>query len=418
MMHKQKIEIAKQQVVAVNRYLKHPKNKALNDFWRVVKKYGTVEKINKKAERAGSLEYQLDRMKRTRSPWLKEINWLTRQQSEKNFITKRQYQKKVLGGKYSRVKLKTKLPVVLEISSYQYFPWLVAEAKKAIKQGDLMPARFIRVRSPKEQRQTGELLAVTAAMNVIGATYVESLDTKGTDGSNIHLNGPETITGYFGGIGQPNSHALKWLDEYLYYYTNYGVREVLNFNWGTVLLAYFLRQIGIKNEIKISVFLGNDNPYSIMMTLLLTKLFLAKDDTTALTGFNIANSVDDDTILQAAQIRKELGLEQAVRFEHHITEAYRSIVRQPYNRRAQLLRVAGRVKNISAKHEGGEIKVEQKRVHASDILDYFIPLSEVKKQGLMKKMEQNYLDKHHSLNLTAKALTKHGLDVAAANNLH
>jgi len=35
---------------------------------------------------------------------------------------------------------------------------------------------------------------------------VETLDTKGTDGANVHLGGPDTITGYFGGVGQPNDY--------------------------------------------------------------------------------------------------------------------------------------------------------------------------------------------------------------------
>ncbi len=80
----------------------------------------------------------------------------------------------------------------------------------------------------KEQEMDGDLPAIAAAMQIIGASYVETLDTKGTDGSNIHLGGPATITGYFGGIGEPNHYALKWLEEFLYYYTNYGVRQVLN----------------------------------------------------------------------------------------------------------------------------------------------------------------------------------------------
>ena len=74
-------------------------------------------------------------------------------------------------------------------------------------------------------------------MQIMGASYVETLDTKGTDGSNVHLGGPATITGYFGGIGQPNDYALRWIDEYLYYYTTYGMRQVLNINPGTVLAA-------------------------------------------------------------------------------------------------------------------------------------------------------------------------------------
>src|SRR5512143_1809549 len=109
-----------------------------------------------------------------------------------------------------------------------------------------MPGRFIRVRQMKEQEEDqGDLTAFAAAMQIMGTSYVETLDTKGTDGSNVHLGGPETITGYFGGIGQPNEYPLKWVDEFLYYYTNYGIRQVLNINPGTVFLGYMLRKLGI-----------------------------------------------------------------------------------------------------------------------------------------------------------------------------
>ena len=50
-----------------------------------------------------------------------------------------------------------------------------------------MPARWIQVRRMKEQEADGDLPAIAAAMRIIGASYVETLDTKGTDGSNIHL---------------------------------------------------------------------------------------------------------------------------------------------------------------------------------------------------------------------------------------
>ena len=124
-----------------------------------------------------------------------------------------------------------------------------------------MPGRFIRVRKMKEQeKDNGDIIAFAAAMQVMGATYVETLDTKGTDGSNVHLGGPETITGYFGGIGAPNDYALRWIDEFLYYYTTYGINEVLNTNPGTVMLGYVLYKLGVDIRFKISVFMGNDNP--------------------------------------------------------------------------------------------------------------------------------------------------------------
>jgi hypothetical protein len=275
------------------------------------------------------------------------------------------------------------------------------------------------VRKMKEQEtDQGDILAVAAAMQLIGASYVETLDTKGTDGSNIHLGGPETITGYFGGIGQPNRHALKWLDEFLYYYTNYGVKQVLNINPGTVLLGYFLYKLGIDNEFKISVFMGNDNPYAALWTLIGAKLFSREDGTSPLIGFNWSNSINNETMEITAEVRRALGFEDVVRFEHHITETWKSIVRQPYLRRDELVEIAGHVPNISAKHEGGDPEVEQTRAHQSDILDYFRPKSEIEEAGDMPLLERNYLDKHEAVNRTARALTEHGLAFVAARKLH
>ena len=143
----------------------------------------------------------------------------------------------------------------LEISALQYFPWIMAEARQCVEKGELLPGRFIRVRKMKEQEADGgDLPAVRAAVKILGGTCVETLDTKGTDGSNVHLGGPETITGYFGGIGQPNGHPLQWVDEALYYYVNYGVDEVLNINPGTVFLGYLLYRLGVNIRFKISVF--------------------------------------------------------------------------------------------------------------------------------------------------------------------
>ncbi|MGD9099497.1 MAG: hypothetical protein PVF45_03385, partial [Anaerolineae bacterium] len=255
-------------------------------------------------------------------------------------------------------------------------------------------------------------------MQIVGASYVETLDTKGTDGSNVHLGGPETITGYFGGVGQPNDYALKWLDEFLYYYTTFGIRQVLNINPGTVLLGYLLHKLGVDIEFKISVFMGNDNPYAALWTLIGAQLFAREDGSTSLIGFNWSNSVNNETIEVTAQVRKALNLEDVVRFEHHITETYKSIVRQPYDRTDELVELAGKVANISAKHEGAGPKVDATREHPSDILDYFRDKAEIIKAGDMAHLERNYLDKHDALNRTAWALTENGLSFIAARNLH
>ena len=309
--------------------------------------------------------------------------------------------------------------MTLEISALQFFPWLIGEARQAIERRELMPGRYIRVRRMAEQvADKGDTLAVAAAMRIIGASHVETLDTKGTDGSNVHLGGPETITGYFGGVGQPNDYPMKWIDEYLGYYTRYGIRQVLNVNPGTVLAAYLLHRLGVDCEFKISVFVGNDNPWSVLWTLMTARLFSRPDGSSSLIGFNFSNSVNNETIRECDRIRAALGLTRQVRFEHHITETAKSIVRQPYLRRDELVELARTVPNISAKHEGGDPEVEATRAHPSDILDYFLSKEEIEAKGLMPAMLTNYLDKHESVNRTAAALLRAGIGVVPAPLLH
>jgi hypothetical protein len=386
---------------------------------RVIDKYGGVAEISKKFRESGKLESLTSKLEKAgHREHLKELVWFSSQIDKGSFISVEDYRKRVLGTKYAGARFDERTPVTLEISALQYFPFLMAEARLAIDKKELMPGRFIRVRLMKEQEKDGDLAAVQAAMKLMDASVCETLDTKGTDGSNVHLGGPDTITGYFGGVGQPNEHALMWIDEFLYYHTNYGVKQVLNVNPGTVILGYMLHKMGVDIEFKISVYMGNDNPYSVLWTLLTAKLFSREDGTTPLIGFNFSNSVDNRTIEASDLVRRKLGFADNVRFEHHITETWRSIVRQPYNRRDELMELAAKVPNISAKHEGGEIAREQARKHPSDILEYFLPRADVEAQGLMPALTQNYLDKHESVNATAKALTEKGLSFVAAKKLH
>jgi hypothetical protein len=403
----------------INQFLSNRNNQVVQALLKIVDKYGTPEEINARAREARSLPRLTTRLEEMDSPYLEDLRWLAEERDRGAFITMADYRKRVLGDRADATAFDEKFAVTLEVSALQFFPWLIAEARQAIDRQELMPGRFIRVRRMKEQEaDNGDLLAVAAAMQIVGATYVETLDTKGTDGSNIHLNGPATITGYFGGIGQPNDYPLKWADELLYYYTNYGIQQVLNTNPGTVLVGYLLYKLGIDNQFKISVFMGNDNPYTILWTLIGAKLFSRPDGTTPLIGFNFSNSVNNETIELCAEIREGLGFEDVVRFEHHITETWKSIVRQPYNRRAELVEVAQKVANISAKHEGGDPDVEQQREHPSDVLDYFREKAEIEAAGEMDLLLRNYLDKHDAVVKTADALTANGISVVAARNLH
>ncbi len=412
------LTISPERVDEINALIMNPDNPVTAALLDVVEKHGGPEVINQKAAEARQLDNLLDRLKASGSSYRADLDWLMEQREKNAFISMADY-RDTLPGVAADQPINQENAVTMEISALQYFPWLIAQAKQAIDKRELMPGRYIRVRTMAEQvEDNGDTLAIAAAMQIVGASYVETLDTKGTDGSNVHLGGPETITGYFGGVGQPNDYPAKWLDEFLHYYTTYGIRQVLNVNPGTILAAYLLHKLGVDNEFKISVYMGNDNPFSVLWTLMTARLFAREDGTTSLIGFNLSNSVNNDTIRQASWLRKQLGLEKVVRIEHHITETYKSIVRQPYNRRAELVEVAKDVPNISAKHEGGEPEIDVTREHPSDILDYFSPKADILEQNLMAAMQRNYLDKHHSLNLTADALTKAGIGIVVAANLH
>ncbi len=421
---REKLRIREANLKEINDFLLTEDNPLVNGLLKIIEKYGGVDEINRKAREARKLENIMGRLRRKNSPYVKDLEWLIEQRDKGAFISIPEYRRKILGEKAESMKFDESFAVTLEISACNFFPWLIEEAKKAIAQQDLMPGRFIRVRSMKEQSVDDEPPAFSAAMQIIGASYVETLDTKGTmpgpDGQpiNVHLGGPETITGYFGGVGVPNEYALKWVDEFLHYYTECGIRQVLNVNIGTVMLGYWLHKLGIDLEFKISVYLGNDNPYACFWTLMTAKLFSRDDGTTPLIGFNLSNSVNNETIELSAYIRKDFGFEDIVRIEHHIVETYKSIVRQPYNRLNELLEIADHVKNVSAKHEGAFPEIEATREHPSDILEYFMPKKDIIAQGLMPKLLVNYLDKHDSVNRTARALTERGLTFIAAQNLH
>ena len=402
----------------LNAFLLDPDARIVNDLLAVVARYGTPDEINRQAREAGRTPALLERVRGAQPGYLADLEWLADQRDRGSFVSVADYRRGILGDRADTMVFRDDVAVTLEVSALQYFPWVITAARRAIADRTLMPERWIRVRKMKEQEADGDLPAVAAAMNIIGGSVVETLDTKGTDGSNVHLDGPATITGYFGGVGQPNDHPLLWVDEFLHYYTTYGVRQVLNLNPGTVLAGYMLHRLGVDIEFKISVFMGNDNPFSGLWTLLAARLFAREDGTTPLVGFNWSNSVDNQTLEITSEIRRALGFEQAVRFEHHITETQKSIVRQPYDRREELIELVGHVPNISAKHEGGDPAVDAAHPHPSDILDYFRDKAEVIASGDWDALADDFIDKVDATNHTARSLTEHCLSFVAARNLH
>ncbi len=424
MTDRQRLRIDAGLVDAINNFLIREDNPLVNGLLEIIERYGGVDEINRRAREARQLDSLMARLEEKKSSYVQDIEWLLKQRDVDAFISIPEYRRRVLGDRADSMTFDDSFAVTLEISACQYFPWLIEEARHAIEHQDLMPGRFIRVRNMREQTEDDDVVAFAAAMQVVGSSYVETLDTRGTmpgpDGApvNVHLGGPETITGYFGGVGMPNELPLKWVDEYLHYYTEYGVTQVLNVNPGTVLLGYMMYKLGIDMEFKISVYMGNDNPYACLWTLMTAFLFSREDGTTPLIGFNLSNSANNYTIELAALVRREFGFEDIVRIEHHITETQKSIVRQPYDRLQELLEIADHVKNISAKHEGGIPEIDAAREHPSDILDYFRTKADIVEAGHMPLLLQNYLDKHQALNRTAEELTKRGLTFIAAPKLH
>jgi hypothetical protein len=412
------LQIPASRLEAVNSVLLDPNSRVMNDFLAVVAKYGSPDEINRKHVESRKMENLFKQVKAKSPEYIKDLNWLIEQRDWGAFIPIADYRQNILGGAAKKMKFKDEYAVTLEVSALQYFPWIRVMAEQAIANKTLVPGRFIAVRNMKESEADGDLPAIVAALDIIGASFVETLDTKGTDGSNPHLGGPATITGYFGGIGQPNEHALMWLDEFLYYYTNFGVQHVLNFNAGTILLGFMLYKLGVNIQFKISVFFGSDNPYHALWIMMMAKLYSREDGSSPVIGFNWSNSINNQTMELTADFRKELGFEKVIRFEHHITEPQKSIVIQPYNRRDELIQVADHVANIAAKHEGGDPEVDVTRAHLSDLLDYFREKNEVIASGDWDNLRINYLDKVDACNRTARALTEKGLSFIAARNLH
>ncbi len=413
-----RLSIPSERLAAVNAVLLDPTSEIMKDFLEVVSKYGTPDEINRKHIESRKPESLFKQVEARAPQYIQDLNWFIEQREAGKFISVRDYRRNLLGPRADGMVFKDEYAVTLEVSALQYFPWIREMMEDALQKKSLVPGRFIAVRKMKESESDGDLPAIVAALDIIGASFVETLDTKGTDGSNPHLGGPATITGYFGGIGQPNDHALMWLDEFLYTYTNFGVQHVLNFNAGTILLGFLLYRLGVDIQFKISVFFGSDNPYHALWIMMAAKLFSRDDGSSPLIGFNWSNSVNNETMEITSQFRKALGFEQVVRYEHHITETWKSIVIQPYDRRKELVQLADHVANISAKHEGGDPEIEQTLDHPSDILDYFREKQEVIESGDWENLKRNFIEKVHASNHSAKDLTEAGLSFIAARQLH
>ncbi|MGB8647088.1 MAG: hypothetical protein WCF84_17760 [Anaerolineae bacterium] len=412
------LQIPVENLQAINNLLVDPGNRVVKSFLDIVRKYGTPEEINQKAAAARSVPHIMARLRELNSPYLKDLEWLAEQCERCAFVNLNEYRYQVLGHRADMVHFDESCYVALEISGFQYFPWLIAEAKQAIENREVMPGSFIRARRLKESEQDqGELLAVVAAMQIAGAEYNERIDTREMEEIR-RLNTPGSIVRYLSGSTQLNEYAGKWLDEFLYYYTHYGVPQVINANSGTALLGYLLFRLGVNARFRISASLGTDNPFGILWALMTARLLARPDGTTPLAGLNLNDNINRETLEGCAQVRRALGLEESVGLEYHVTETWKNSVKQPYLRRAELVKLAWMIPNMIARHEGGDPDAEQRLDHPSDLFDYLRDKQGIEARGEMPLLERNYMEKHAALNRTARALTEDGLTILPARNLH
>ena len=120
-------------VEEMNRYLLDPDNPLVNGILRVIDKYGTIEQINARAAEAGRLPNLLGRLRKTGSPYLKDLEWLEEARDKGAFTTIAEFRRKALSGQPPLAEYAEDKAVTLEISALQYFPWLIEEARRAIE---------------------------------------------------------------------------------------------------------------------------------------------------------------------------------------------------------------------------------------------------------------------------------------------
>ena len=175
-----KLKIPKKALDSLNNFILDENNPLINDLLQVIEKYGGIDEINNRAKEASNLDTIFHKLGKKNPDYVKNLEWLIEQRDMNSFISIPEYRNQILGSRMNDIKFDDSFAVTLELSSCQYFPFLIDIAKDAVENQKLIPGRIIRVRKMKEQEDDGDLLAMTAAMQIIGASYVETLDTKGT----------------------------------------------------------------------------------------------------------------------------------------------------------------------------------------------------------------------------------------------
>jgi hypothetical protein len=181
------LAIPKDRLQAINDVLLDPNSQVMNDFLAVVAKYGTPDEINKKHRASRKLDTLMKKVNAINPAYVKDLKWLIEQRDRGAFIPVADYRRQVLGPNADRMVFRDESAVTLEVSALQYFPWIRPMCEKAIADRTLVPGRFIAVRKMKESEADGDLPAIVAALDIIGASFVETQPASRRTGDNHRL---------------------------------------------------------------------------------------------------------------------------------------------------------------------------------------------------------------------------------------
>ncbi|GAG61037.1 unnamed protein product, partial [marine sediment metagenome] len=98
---RKKLKIPDDALKVINDFLLDEKNPLINDLLDIVDKYGGIEEINRKAEEASKVENLLEKLKKKKPEYVKDIEWLISQRDNNSFISIADYRKRILGDKAS-----------------------------------------------------------------------------------------------------------------------------------------------------------------------------------------------------------------------------------------------------------------------------------------------------------------------------
>jgi hypothetical protein len=80
----ERLKISPDRLDAINEVLLNPDSSVIDEFLKVVEKYGTPEEINAKAEEAGKLDNLLAKVTKTNPDYIEDLEWLMEQRDKKS----------------------------------------------------------------------------------------------------------------------------------------------------------------------------------------------------------------------------------------------------------------------------------------------------------------------------------------------